>query len=69
MGAKYDYLLGKLRTKDASGSLATFRLTDINGLQWDVTVDIDGSLTTTPYPPVVTTTGSPIGLLLTLTYP
>jgi hypothetical protein len=42
-------------------------LKDANNNYWEITVDTDGALVTTAYT-IPGTTGSPMGMLLTLTY-
>jgi hypothetical protein len=67
MAIKYDKILGAVREKDFDSSLTSFPVTgfimvDSNGTRWRITIDTTGALVSNIM------TGSPMGMLLTLTY-
>jgi len=57
---------GDTMTGDLNFPVTGYLMTDSNGVKWRVTVGTSGNLTTTLY--VVDTIGTPMGLLLSLTY-
>lgn len=58
-------LTGGTFTGDVKFPASGFKMIDANGTTWIITVDTDGALISTQQ---MVEVGSPIGLLLTLTY-
>lgn len=68
MAVVYDKLLGTELLHTHDGMIVnSIILVDSNGVQWELTVDTDGALITTPLNQIQS--GNPVGLLLSLTYP